>query len=155
MILVIGSPSTCSRQSAADDISSSEWIQLIDNRSGPTAIYVWASWSRSSVELMPSMFELQQEYESLGVEFVYLSLDADSPEQAVALMAELEGPSFYRLTTPLEQAAALLGIHEPPAVLGFRPSTSEPLRLEPGLDGALVSPADVAALLEELLSEDL
>jgi hypothetical protein len=73
---------------------------------------------------MPSMLELQQEYESLGVEFVYLSLDADSPEQAVALMAELEGPSFYRLTTPLEQAAALLGIHEPPAVLGYRTSTS-------------------------------
>jgi hypothetical protein len=114
-------------------------------------VYVWASWSRDSVELLPSVLELQREYEPLGIEFVFLSLDIDSAEPAVALMTELEGPHFYRLTVRLEEATSLLQISEPPAILGYSSAATEPIRMEPGLDEMRVAPADAVVVLEELL----
>lgn len=135
-------------------MTASKWAQLVDSRTAPTAVFVWAAWSRSSVELLPSILELEHEYAPLGVKFLYLSLD-DQSSDALALMKEVHGPTFYRLTATLEEAMELLQIHEPPALLGYRIVNGTPLRLEPGLDNGFVATEDVVALLEELVPKNL
>jgi thiol-disulfide isomerase/thioredoxin len=146
---------SCTSRATVTDISSTEWSQLIDARSAATVVYAWASWSRNSVELLPTVLELQREYEPLGIDFVYVSLDVDSPEPAIWLMHELNGPPFFRLTTSLEEAAEQLGIHELPTLRGYPVGESEPITLDPALHGLGVSPADAVALLEQLLPENL
>lgn len=146
---------SCTSRATSTDISSTAWSQLIEARSGATVVYAWASWSRDSVELLPTVLELQQEYEPLGIDFIYVSLDVDSPEPAIELMRELGGPPFFRLTTSLEDAAAQLGIQEPPTLQGYPVGESEAITLDPTLDGMGVSPADAVALLERLLTENL
>lgn len=145
----------CGNRAAVEDVTGQQWLVRIGQRSGPAAVYVWASWSRPSVELLPTILELQQEYEPRGVQFFYLSLDADSEEDARGLMREVDGPPFYRLTAPLEQAAELLGIYEPPAILAYPGDGEPPFRLESGPSEEAFSPEDAAALLDSLVFEDL
>lgn len=146
---------SCVSPATSTDISSTEWSRLIEARTGATVVYAWASWSRDSVELLPTILELQQEYGPLGIDFVYLSLDVDSPEPAIELMRELGGPSFFRLTTSLEDAAAHLEIQEPPTLRGYPVGESAPITLDPAQNGVGVSPSDAVALLERLLPEHL
>ena len=112
--------------------------------------YVWASWSRESVELLPTILELEQEHDGRGIEFLYVSMDVDDSEYAQSLMRQLNGPSFYRLAASLEQAAAALGIAEPPAMIGFREGEAQ-LTIE----GDSLSPENAEALVEALVSNNL
>jgi hypothetical protein len=140
----------CGRSGTVRDVSDAEWQALVASRQTPTVVYAWASWSRESVELLPTILELEQEYEGRGVEFLYVSLDVDDPEAAQALMRELGGPPFYRIAVPLEEAAGALGISEPPALIGYRGGVPES-----AIEGETVSPEDADALVEALVANQL
>lgn len=143
-------PWGCGNSATVEDVSDADGRQLIANRETPTIVYVWASWSRESVELLPTILELEQEYEGRGVEFLYVSFDIDDPEYAQAMMRQLNGPPFYRLAASLEQAAAALGITEPPAMIGFREGETQ-LTVE----GDSMSPENAEALVEALTADYL
>ncbi len=132
------------------DLTSDGWQKLIESRETPTVVYAWASWSRESVELLPTILELEGEYEGRGVEFVYVSLDVDDPAAAQTLMRELDGPPFYRIAAPLEEAAAALGISEPPAMIVYRPAA-----VQTTIQGDLLSPENAEALVEALVANHL
>ncbi len=142
----------CAQAPEVQDIGPDEWSEL-ESTSVPRVIYVWASWSRPAVELLPTVVELESEYEPLGVEFRYVSLDVDSAAAALDIMREIEGPPFYRLALPLEQASALVGIQAPPAVLGFAPDGRR-LVLEAGSEEEVVAGEDIAGLVEQLVAND-
>ena len=133
-----------------EDLSAADWQELIANRETPTIVYVWASWSRESVELLPTILELEQEYEGRSVEFLYVSLDVDDPEYAQAMMRQLNGPPFYRLAASLEQASAALGITEPPAMIGFRGGEAQT-----AMEADAMSPENAEALVEALANDHL
>lgn len=140
----------CERPAPFQDLSEADWPAFVKSREAPTIVYAWASWSRESVELLPTILELEQEYEGRGVEFVYVSLDVDGAAEAQSLMDEANGPPFYRITSSLEEAAAALGISEPPAVIGY-------LRAAPqwAIEGESLSPENAAALVEALVADHL
>lgn len=132
------------------DLTVAEWQELVDGRQTPMAAYAWASWSRESVELLPTILELEQEYEGRGVEFLYVSLDVDDPTAAETLMRELNGPPSYRIAAPLEEAVAALGINEPPALIGYRHGAAVSM-----IEGESLSADDVDALVEALAADHL
>lgn len=132
------------------DLTDAEWRKFVDGRPTPTVAYAWASWSRESVELLPTILELEQEYEGRGVEFLYVSLDVDDAIAAQTLMRELNGPSFYRIAVPLEEAAAALGISEPPALIGYWPGAAPST-----IEGESLSPDGAEALVEALAANHL
>lgn len=140
----------CGSSPAVRDLNAAGWQELIAGRETPAIVYVWASWSRESVELLPTILELEQEYERRGVEFLYVSLDVDDPLDARTIMGELNGPPFYRIAASLEEAAAALGIMEPPAIIGFRPGAA-PATIE----GDSLSPEDAEALVQALVANHL
>jgi thiol-disulfide isomerase/thioredoxin len=123
---------------------------LVKRRQAPMIVYAWASWSRESVELLPTILELEQEYEGRGVDFVYVSLDVDDSEYAQAMMRQLNGPPFYRLAASLEQAAAALGISEPPALIVYIGGAAQAT-----IEGGSLAPEDAEALVESLVSNQL
>jgi thiol-disulfide isomerase/thioredoxin len=132
------------------DITAEDWQSLAGSRQSPTAVYVWASWSRESIDLFPTILELEREYEGRGVEFLYVSLDVDDAAEAEALMQELGARSSYRIAAPLEEAVAALGVSEPPAIIGSSGGTVQSM-----VDGDALSPEDAAALIEALLADQL
>lgn len=143
-------PLGCESPATVQDLTDAEWRQLVASRQTPTVVYVWASWSRESVELLPTILELEQEYEGRGVEFLYVSLDVDNPAEAQTLMRELNGPPFYRIAAPLEQAAAALGISEPPAMIVRRSDATQST-----MEGDALSPEGADALVEALVTNHL
>ncbi len=102
------------------------------------------------MELLPTILELQQEYEGLGVEFLYLSLDIDGQAEAQALMRKANGPSFYRMAISLEEATAALGISEPPALICYRPGAVPSV-----IEGNSLSPENAVAFVEALVTDHL
>jgi hypothetical protein len=143
-------PLGCSSPATVQDLTDAEWRELVASRRTPAVVYAWASWSRESVELLPTILELEHEYEGRGVEFLYVSLDVDGPAVAQTLMRELDGPPFYRIATPLEEAAAALGISEPPAMIGYRGGAAEST-----IEGASLSPEGAEALVQALVANHL
>jgi len=142
-------PLGCVNPTTARDLTDAAWRELIESRETPTIVYAWASWSRESVELLPTILELEQEYEG-RVEFLYVSLDVDDPLDAQTLMRELNGPRYYRMTTSLEQAAAALRITEPPALMDFRGGAALST-----IEGDSLSPESADALIEALVANHL
>lgn len=140
----------CGSQAPVQDLTDAGWRELVENRETPAVAYVWASWSRESVELLPTILELEDEYEGRGVEFLYVSLDVDDASAAQTLMRELNGPPFYRIAAPFEEAATLLGIGEPPALIGYRRGA---VRLT--MEGGSLSPDGAEALVERLAANHL
>jgi hypothetical protein len=143
-------PWGCGNPATVQDLTDAGWQELVENRHTPMIVYAWASWSRESVELLPTILELEQEYEGRGVEFVYVSLDVDDPTAAQALMREVNGPSFYRIATPLEEAAGALGISEPPAMISYRGGVAQAT-----IEGDSLSPEDAEALVEAFVGNHL
>lgn len=138
----------CERPASVQDLTEAEWPEFVAKREALTVVYAWASWSRESVELLPTILELEQEYEGRGIEFVYVSLDVDGPAEAQALMREANGPAFYRMAASLEEAAAALGISEPPALIGYRRGAAQS-----AIEGDSLSPENAAALVEALAAD--
>ena len=143
-------PLGCKSPATVQDLSDAEWRKLIASRRTPTVVYAWASWSRDSVELLPTILELEQKYEGRGIEFLYVSLDVDDPLDARTIMGELNGPPFYRIAASLEEAAAALGIAEPPAMIGFRRGAAQAT-----IEGDSLSPEDAEALVQALVANHL
>jgi hypothetical protein len=143
-------PFGCERPAAVQDVNGADWRELIQIRTAPTAVYVWASWSRESIELLPTILELEREYEGRGVEFVYVSLDVHDRAEAQALMRELDGPPFYRIAASLEEGAAALGIGGPPAMMGYRGGMAQST-----IEGDSLSPENAEALIEALVADQL
>lgn len=140
----------CGGPATVQDLTDSDWRQMIESRQTPTIVYVWASWSRESVELLPTILELEQEFEGRGVEVLYVSLDVDDPAAARTLMRELNGPGYYRIAAPVEEAAAALGISEPPAMIGYRRGSAQST-----IEGEMLSPENAEALVEALVGDHL
>jgi hypothetical protein len=138
----------CERAASVQDLTYAEWPALVERRETPTVVYVWASWSQESVELLPTILELEREYEPAGVEFIYVSLDIDDPIPAQTLMREANGPSFYRMAASLEEATAALGIGEPPAMIGYRQGA-----VATAIEGNSLSPENAAELVEALVAD--
>jgi thiol-disulfide isomerase/thioredoxin len=149
-LLLLLVPLGCGSPPTVRDLSADGWQELIASRETPTIVYAWASWSRESVALLPTILELEQEYEGRGVEFLYVSLDVDDPLDARTIMGELNGPPFYRIAASLEEAAAALGIAEPPAMIGFRRGAAQST-----IEGDSLSPEDAEALVEALVANHL
>ena len=143
-------PLGCASPPTVRDLSAAAWQQLIESRETPTIVYAWASWSRESVELLPTILELEQEYEGRGVEFLYVSLDVDDPLDAQTLMRELNGPPSYRIAAPFEEASAALGITEPPAMIGYRGGAAQST-----IEGDALSPENAEALVRALVANHL
>jgi thiol-disulfide isomerase/thioredoxin len=142
--------SGCERPASVQDLTDAGWQELVERSEAPTIVYVWASWSRESVELLPTILELEQEYGGRSVEFLYVSLDVDGPAEAQTLMREVNGPPFYRMAASLEEAAAALGIAEPPAMIGYRRGA-----MRSAIEGDSLSPENAAALVEALVADHL
>ena len=143
-------PLGCGSPATVQDLTDAGWRELVASRDTPMVVYAWASWSRESVELLPTILELEQEYEGRGVEFLYVSLDVDDRAAAQTLMRELNGPPSYRIAAPLDEAAAALGISEPPAMISYRGGTTQST-----IEGDWLSPEGAEALVETLVANDL
>ena len=143
-------PLGCERPATVQDLTDAGWQEFVERREVPTIVYAWASWSRESVELLPTILELEQEYEGRGVGFLYVSLDVDDPAEAQTLMREANGPPFYRIAASLEEAAATLGINEPPAMIGYSRGVAQS-----AIEGDSLSPENAAALIEALVADHL
>ena len=140
----------CGGPATVEDLTDAGWRQMIESRQTPTIVYAWSSWSRESVELLPTILELEQEYEGRGVEFLYVSLDVDDPAAARTLMRELNGPPFYRIAAPLEEASAALGISEPPAMIAYRRGVAQST-----IEGDSMAPENAEALVQTLVADQL
>lgn len=147
--LLLLAPLGCERTPHLRDLTESEWQELVQGRQMPTAAYVWASWSRESVELLPTILELEQEYEG-RVEFLYVSLDVDDPKVAAALMREANGPPSYRMAVSLEEALGALGISEPPALVGYQQGAALEM-----IEGDALYPAAADAMVGDLAANHL
>lgn len=104
-------------------------------------LFIWAPWSRSAIELEPTMVELQDEYRAFGVEFITVSLGpVESPEALRLPRFALEGDSL----AALEQ----FGVREAPAVLTLDRDGRLSHRLEPNPDSGLIDPGDIVDAIE-------
>lgn len=104
------------------------------------AVYFWAPWSRSSVELKPSIEELGREYEgALSLLQVCLS---EAPDDGCGDPADGSG-----WTAPLdfERLFAEYGVAEPPALVVFGPGGRGVL------SGETLTPAAAADAIEAAL----
>ena len=112
-------------------------------RGGVVVVYVWAEWSRRSVELLPSIAEFGREYETTGTGVALLRLDGrtDAVSGAVAQ---------YSLTDDVERAMARLGVSELPAAVIYDSGGELRYRLESSPENPL-TPADIADATESLI----
>lgn len=101
-----------------DDISLTE---LIARAEAPEAaacmVFLWAPWSRQSLELAPSFHELAAEYRLLDVASYSVCVDArQACDEAILTLPE---DSFLRLEEPFSEALERLGVSDLPAVLTY------------------------------------
>ncbi len=102
----------CSGKPAAETLDAAAWRSTLTSiAQTPTVVYVWAPWSRPSVELLPTLVELEREY--AAVPFLYLCLESADGD----LLDELDSQGRH-LHLDVEYGAAVedLDIPEPPAV---------------------------------------
>ncbi len=106
----------------------------------PTVVFFWAPWSRSSVELLPSVVELEGEYPA--VPFLYVNFESD--DEGLLRRLDPIGPR-YRLAVDYGAALEELGVPEPPAVRIYAAGG----RVMRTLAGDDVTPDDIAAAIEQ------
>jgi len=112
-------------------------------RGDVAVVYVWAEWSRRSVELLPSIVELGREYEASGASMALLRLDG--LEETV-----IDAGAQYSLTEPVEGALARLKVSDLPAALIYDSDGELRYRLESSPENPLI-PADIADATESLI----
>ena len=112
-------------------------------RSDVAVVYVWAEWSRRSVELLPSIVELGREYEAAGAVVVLVRLDGVAGPVTGA-------DAQYSLTDGVERAMSRLGLADLPAAAVYDSEGELRYRLESSPENPL-TPADIADAIESLI----
>jgi thiol-disulfide isomerase/thioredoxin len=107
----------------------------------PAVVYLWAPWSRSAVELTPTMAELNREYGPLGVEFLAVLLDAAEPPD------DFDMPCFVLEGDALE-ALERFGVSDVPAVLTLSAQGSLMGRVECEARTGRIDPAEIVDAIE-------
>lgn len=101
-----------------------EWEEIQRSHEGEVlAVYVWASWCRTCVELFPAVVQLQREYEGRA-QFVTLSLDDPGDVDSIAnanqlLIANQAHFAHYLLDEDFPDALDHLDIPKIPAAVVF------------------------------------
>ena len=138
-------------------VEPAEWeAALAELRGSPVAVFVWAAWSRSSVELLPTIVELQREFEPRGVQFLTVCLhdpEDDSANDAARRLVRRLDARFphYRLKVDYLTAAELVGAASPPALALFCADGSRVRTLQGEEESdARLAPADISDALEAL-----
>lgn len=132
-----------SRRSRGDITALAERLDGLEG--SPVIVFLWAPWSRSAVELEPTIAELAREYEPFGVEFLAVLLEADSaPKDFPVNCFLLEGP-------PLE-ALERFGVRDVPSVIALGPDRTLLHRLEPADASGRLDPGDLVDLIEAAAS---
>jgi len=101
-----------------EDVSLTELIaQAEEPQAAASVIYLWAPWSRQSVELAPSFQELAAEYGLLDVASYSVCVDARTDCDEAIL--KLPGDAFLRLEEPFSEVVEGLKIADLPAMLAY------------------------------------
>ncbi len=114
----------------------------------PAVVFLWAPWSRSAFELLPTMAELQREYEPLGVEFLAVLLDtSEPPDNFPASCFVLEGAAL--------EALERFGVREAPAVLTMSRDGLLDQRVETEERSGRIDPGDIVDAIEAVALDRL
>ena len=144
LVLLSGSVCACSDPSA-EALDAAGWRATLSAIDQPTMAYVWAPWSRPSIELLPSVVELEREYADVPV--VYVCLEGDDG----GFLGKLEPLGRQlRLAADYAEAVEELQLPEPPAALLYG-AGGELLRTMTAEDQANpLTPEDIADALERI-----
>ena len=110
-------------------------------------VYFWAPWSRESVELLPSIHELSQEFEGVSGRFVTACLEETPADGCPLEPSDAVVAEEWVLPLDFERMLADYGVEAPPALVMFR-GTGKTVRLS----GQDLTPAALADLLEGAVS---
>lgn len=101
-----------------EDVSLTELTARAEApQAAASVIFLWAPWSRQSLELAPSFQELAAEYDLLDVASYSVCLDT-RPACDEAILT-LPGDRFLRLEEPFSEVAERLDISDLPAMLAY------------------------------------
>lgn len=122
----------------------------LESRRGNIAVvYVWAPWSRESLEALPAVAELAREYEGASARFLAVGVDAVGFPDAFEF-----GPmSDFRLRVEPSEALARLEVQDPPAALIYAPGGSLLWRLTLDDPDREFSPVNLADAVDQALAE--
>ena len=134
----------CLTEPKVEQVSLDQFEAVVaDHRGQAVLVYAWADWARPSVEFLPSIVELNREYEATETAVILLRLDGRSE----TLPAQV---SQYVLSEGVELAMGRLGLTELPAALVYDHAGTLQHRLEHSSDLPLI-PADIADAVAAVL----
>ena len=135
---------SCSSEPYIEQVSLDEFASVVAGHRGqPLLVYAWADWARLSVEFLPSVVELSQEYGATETAVILLRLDGREETFPAPV-------SQYVLSDDVEPAMGRLGLADLPAALVY--STDGNLRHKLENSGEYpLAPADIADAVSSVL----
>ena len=149
---ILGVLQCSSRIEPPATVSHRQLEQMLAAIQTPAIVLLWADWSRSSVELLPTAGELAAEYEGRGLTFVTVCLGDAPSEGPQRLLAQF--PVDVRQVILDEEptfALARYGVQDVPAALGFGPGGEMLFALQT-TEHSPLTPAELADAIESLIA---
>lgn len=145
-LLLIG----CGEPQSPPSLTHEQLDELVTSLESPAVVVLWAGWSRRSVELLPALGELAEEYEGRGVALITVCLGEPPTPDTQRILRRF--PASVRQVTLDEEppfTLARYGLRDAPAALVYSPAGDLLFTLE-GSEQEPLTPTDLADAIESL-----